>query len=209
MTIAGVQRCEVNSGMTFVRLILVLIAALVAAPVLAHAPVRDEGRHALTRADPFPVVEPEISKAYYMELTGAPHVYRIDSDGPFRFYAGLLQPKIEGCAMTRTFSLELLDGQFRRIDGLDGSIATWTEFYEPVGRDWYWRGPELGQDNRATRELSAGTYYLRVFNADNLGKYVLAVGDREWFHLRDLIRLPGMIRWMNEEFWNPAACETR
>ena len=107
--------------MTWARLIAVTIAVLVAAPALAHAPVRDEGAHALTRADPFPVVEPEISKAYYMELTGAPHVYRIDSAAPFRFYAGLLQPRLENCPMHRTFSLELLDAGFRRMDGLDGS----------------------------------------------------------------------------------------
>jgi hypothetical protein len=195
--------------MYWARSILLLIAALVAAPTLAHAPVRDEGHYALTREDPFVIVEPEISKAYYMELTGEPHVYRIDSLKAFDFYAGLLQPKLEECPMTRTFSLELLDESFRRMDWADGSTDRWTAFYERFARDWYWKGPELGLSNRSTRSLPQGTYYLRVFNADNRGKYVLAVGDTEWFHFHDLIHLPEMIRWMNQEFWDPADCEAR
>lgn len=193
--------------MTWARTIMFLIAVLVAAPASAHAPMRDEGAFAMTRADPYIVVEPEISKAYYMELTGAPHVYRIDSAAPFRFYAGLLQPKLDDCPMSRSFSLELLDAEFQRMDGVDGGVFAWTAFYEHVGRDWYWRGPELGWNNRSTRTLPAGTYFLRVFNAENRGKYVLAVGDVEWFHLRDFIHLPEMIRWMNREFWDPADCE--
>jgi len=192
--------------MTWVRMILLVMAVFGAAPALAHAPMRDEGLYPLTREAPFPIVEPEISKVYYMELTGAPHWFRIDSPEPFRFYAGLLQPKLDGCPMSRTFSLDVLNAAGERIDGRDGATSTWQAFYERVGRDWYWRGPEIGKDNRSTRTYAAGIYYLRVFNAGNRGRYVLAVGDREWFHLRDLIGLPGMLRWMNREFWDPAGC---
>ncbi len=193
--------------MIWARAIALKMASLVAAPTLAHAPVRDEGHYALTREDPFVIVEPEISKACYMELTGAPHVYRIDSPKAFDFYAGLLQPKLEGCPMTRTFSLELLDESFRRIDWVDGSADRWTAFFERFARDWYWKGPEIGLNNRSTRFAQQGTCYLCVFNADNRGKYVLAVGDTKWFHFQELIHMPEMIRWMNEEIWDPSDCE--
>ena len=40
---------------------------------------------------------------------------------------------------------------------------------------WYWVGPEYGADFKSTNVFEAGTYYLRVFNNDNSGNYVLAI----------------------------------
>ena len=68
------------------RLIL-LFLLIVSTPVLAHQPRITE--RAITS-----VVDPEVSKAYYAELSGEPHIYTINATGSFNLYVNILVPDI-------------------------------------------------------------------------------------------------------------------
>lgn len=185
-------------------------ACLIALPMFAaaHAPVLDDGQFAKTKTAPFLIDDPEHSKAIYSELSGAPHFYRLDSDKPFNFYLGITAPKIEGCTLGETFSFEVLNAEFEKTDGRDGAGLDWTPWYEKFGKKWYWVGPQIGTDFKSDRVYPAGTYHIKVFNAANSGKYVLATGDVERFGAATLLTIRSTMKRINEKFWNPANCNS-
>jgi len=185
--------------------IAALLMSLAAAPALAHQPVLISGQDYPAGA-PYEIEEPEISKAIFAELPGRPHYYRIDSPAPFRFYAGITVPKIDGCPLAATFSLDVLDADFRPILTADGETFDWWPWYEEYGKKWYWVGPEIGADFKADREFEAGTYYIRVYNEKNSGQYVLAVGDIESFPIGVIARTIFTMPVINREFWDEATC---
>ena len=156
---------------------------------------------------PFEVTEPEVSKAIFAQLKGEAQYYRITSDVPFRFYAGITVPKIDGCPLDRRFSVDVLDKDLKLIVAADGERFDWWPWYESFGRKWYWVGPEIGSHFKSNRQLDAGTYYLRVFNAEQSGRYVLAIGDIESFPIdviaRTLVQMPGI----NHDFWDTVTCK--
>ena len=41
------------------------------------------------------------------------------------------------------------------------------------GKQWYWNGPEIGENFLSNRVYDAGTYYIRVFNESNTGQYII------------------------------------
>ena len=132
---------------------------------------------------PHAVTDPEISKAYYGKLNGEPHYYIINSEKDFLFYTSILSPKIDD--EYNWLSIEVLDSSRNLIYKADGSKFTWTPWYEPYARDWYWKGPEIGIDSgkefQTSFTIGPGIYYIKVFNDDNLGNYSLAIGEAEFF----------------------------
>lgn len=130
------------------------------------------------------VSDPVISKAYYCELKGKPHVYTISSREAFAAYAGILVP---GAKLSRPVSFDVLSGATVIFRG-DGASFEWRPFYEKHGGDWYMSGPEYGAGFRSTHVLPAGVYTVRVYSADNRGKYSLAVGDVEHFPFIEIVK---------------------
>jgi len=62
-------------------------------------------------------------------------------------------------------------------------------FFEPFTRTSYWKRQEF-----STAAPAAGTYYLAVFSGDeNPGKYTLAIGRKEIWALKDIIKLPKIV----------------
>lgn len=62
-------------------------------------------------------------------------------------------------------------------------------FFEPFTRTSYWKRQEF-----SITAPAAGTYYLAVFSGDeNPGKYTLAIGRKEIWGLKDIIKLPKII----------------
>ena len=171
----------------------------------AHKPVLNENSTYPADA-PYEIEEPEISKAIYSTLTGDPHYYRIQSDVDFDFYAGILAAKIGECALERKFSFEVLDSEFHNIDVADGENFKWTPWYEEYGKQWYWNGPEIGKNFLSDRIYKAGTYYIKVFNSNNTGQYIMAVGDIEKFSFTDIIVLIFSLGDIEDEFWDPNLC---
>lgn len=185
---------------------LLTATVLLATPLLAHQPVLPDAGQNFTRASPYEVEDPETSKAIFATLTGTPHYYQISSPVAFDFYVGITAPRIEGCRLPQTFSFELLDENFNRVERRDGTQHTWVPWYEEFGRKWYWNGPEVGENFQSDRRARAGTFYLRVFNASNTGQYVLAVGDDEKFPPAVIARTLRIMPSINRTFWNEANC---
>ena len=161
--------------------LLLFILFLFCMPLQAHQPKLIN--YSPTIDNPHDVIFPEISKAYYSKLTGQPHYYVINSEDDFLFYTSILSPKIN--EEPSRFSLEVLDGDQNIVYKVDGSNFDWTAWYEPYARDWYWKGPEIGVESgkefQTSFTIDAGTYYIKVFNENNIGHYSLAVGEAEFF----------------------------
>jgi len=171
----------------------------------AHKPVLNKNSTYPPDA-PYEIENPEISKAIYSTLSGNPHYYRIQSDVDFDFYAGILAAKIGECALESKFSFEVLDSEFHRIDLADGENFEWIPWYEEYGKQWYWNGPEIGENFLSDRVYKAGTYYIKVFNETNTGQYIMAVGDIEKFSFTDIVGLLFSMGDIENEFWDPSLC---
>src|SRR3989344_1822348 len=127
---------------------------------------------------------PEFSQAFYDELAGAPRDYFITSDKEFDLYLNLLAPEFTNPKGRYSATVFVINSEQEKvIYSLDGFSTKWEEFYEPFGRDYYLKGPEL--DNT----FPAGKYKVEVFSKDNLGKYVLAVGKQEVFSLPESLNI--------------------
>ena len=76
----------------FYRLnLLIIIFFLISKSAIAHQPklIYDSP----SKNNPFIIKDPEISKAFYGQLKGAPHFFIIKSSKKFLFYTGILSPK--------------------------------------------------------------------------------------------------------------------
>ena len=173
-----------NFGFKSVILLFVLFLSICA--VAAHQPRVDVGTNT-TVSNPIIVENPEISQAFYGKLKGNPDYYQITSDKPFELYLNLLVPASPGLGGSLP-SLQVTDSSGKIILTLNGTTSTWTPYFEEFGGDYYLKGPE------ATKNVPAGTYNIKVFNANNQGKYSLAIGKIETFpadeSLKAIINLP-------------------
>jgi len=171
----------------------------------AHQPVLNT-EEKMDKSKPYIINEPEISKAIYSTLNGNYHYYKISSDKSFNFYVGLTVPKIDDCVDFLRFSFAILDHDFHTIHELDGQNFQWWEWYEPYGRKWYWVGPEYGKDFKSTHVFNSGTYYIKVYNKENKGNYVLAVGDIEKFTPLVIAKTIVTLPRINKKFWDASNC---
>jgi hypothetical protein len=139
------------------------------------------------------VIDPEVSKAYYTQLSGEPHVYRIVSDKSFALYVNVLVPDIAGQKKDVT-AVILKDGNILSV--LDGTTFTWTQFWEPFGYDMYWMGPEY------KTQAEAGKYEIRVSSTNNDSKYSLAIGEKENFDLKESVNALYLVPKIKRDFFN-------
>jgi hypothetical protein len=184
------------------RLALVLITTV--SPAFAHLPVLDTGPKTL--ATPFEIEDAEHSKAIYAILDGDADYYRLDESEPFDFYVGLTAAKLESCGLKATFSVDILDEDMELIDRRIGDDFEWWPWFEKFGKNWYWIGPEIGQDFRSTAQYPAGVYFVRVYNRTNTGKYVLAIGDDERFEASTFLKIRSTVAQTQAMFWDEADC---
>ncbi len=121
------------------------------------------------------ISNPEISQAFYDELTGVSKNYFVNSDKDFNLYINLLVPAISNRSGKYFANIFLIktDNSEEKIATLDANSVEWQEYYESFGRDYYLKGPEL------ERKVLAGNYRIEIFSQENTGKYVLAVGKTE------------------------------
>jgi len=132
------------------------------------------------------IQNPEISQAFYSELTGEPHVYLIEEDQPFKLYVGVLVPDLPDIDTDYQVEIIQLNVEKPFEYTLDGTKHTWTSFYEEFGGDYYLEGPELKDPEYEGElpkgvEVNAGKYQITVSSTDNFGKYVLVAGEKEEF----------------------------
>jgi len=164
----------------------ILAIGAVAAPVLAHQPRIVEGE--VTE-----VVDPEISKAYYGELSGKPHIYTIKASEEFDLYVGILVPDTRN--QKKDVLSEIYSGE-ELLETLGGSDSEWTKFFEPFGQSSYFEGGEYKV------RVQAGEYTIRVSSADNDSKYSLAVGEIEAFDGKESVNALSLIPDLKRDFFN-------
>ena len=187
--------------MQVAKIILLCISILFLASSIAqaHQPVIVKSQS--SKDKPVLVKKPEISHAYYGELVGEPHYYRIVSPKEFILYVNILvpdfSPKTEPIAK-HDMSFQVLIEE-ESLFMVDGSRSEWHRFYERYGRDHYYMGPEY------ERNVPAGTYYIKVFNRNNGGKYALAIGKKESFTPWGLVGAMLKARSLDKWFFKPSA----
>ena len=175
-------------------LTLILIFILVAVSVItAHQPRLETGVN-VSLKNPIVIETPEVSQAFYGDLQGQPDYYKISSDEPFKFYLNLLVPASPGIPPD-FISAELLDSSGNVLITIDGQNSTWEPYFEEFGGDYYLKGPET----RAN--LTAGTYYIKIYNSKNQGKYSIAVGEIESFPIDESLAALVTIPLLKEQFF--------
>ena len=147
--------------------IVILFLILVSWPlkVLAHQP-------RLVEMEKINVIEPEISKAYYGNLSGKPHIYTISTSSPIDLYVNVLVPFIEG--PEKNVTVKIFKGE-QLMGILSPKKGNWKEFFEPFGHSMYWKGPEFKV------RADAGKYKIHVQSTEKSIRYVLATGEIEAF----------------------------
>ena len=188
--------------------IISIIFFFISYEICAHQPKLNDGDFAMTLEDPYIIEDPEISKAIYSTLNGHEHFYKIESENDFNMYAGITVPKIDECPNTfNKFSFSILNTNFEEIYNFNGNDFKWWSWYEEYGKKWYWVGPEFGKDFKSTNIFNQGTYYIKVYNNNNLGNYVLATGDIEKFNALVIGKMMLVLPKINKKFWNVNNCQ--
>lgn len=143
------------------------------------------------------VSSPEISKAYYAQLSGQNHIYNISSERPFHLYVNLLVPDVVG-QKTDISAIIINNGNADNylVAMLDGNNFQWKKFFEPFGRDTYLQGPEFKAD------VPAGTYNVIVTSNNKDSKYAIAIGETESFGFSEGINAITLIPQIKKNFFN-------
>lgn len=124
------------------------------------------------------IISPDISRAYYGELTSFPHRYEFAIDeSNVDLFVEVLVPDIEEAEnnIDAIIVKQHAAGYVDEVARLYAKDAMWESFFEWFGGDSYRRGPGFAQT------VEPGNYILEVYNANNTGKYVLVVGKKEDF----------------------------
>ena len=157
------NRKKINLRIVIVTFFLILVSCPL--KVLAHQP-------RLVEMGIINVTEPEISKAYYGNLSGKPQIYTISTSSPIDLYVNILVPLIEG--PEKNVTVKIFKGE-QPMGILSPKKDDWKKFFEPFGQSMYWKGPEFKV------RAEAGKYKITVESTENNIRYVLATGEIEAF----------------------------
>jgi hypothetical protein len=153
-----------------------------------------------SEANPIIIENPEISRAFYSELTGTPEYYKIVSSEPFTLYIGLLVPDVSPYNKS-IFSADVISDE-KILFSLSGSDAQWSPFFESFAGDYYLQGPEI------KKSVPAGNYTLRIFNENNSGRYSLAVGERDAFGLSEILNAIVLVPQLKQKFFGKSPVDS-
>ena len=157
------NRKKINLRIVIVTFFLILVSCPL--KVLAHQP-------RLVEMGIINLTEPEISKAYYGNLSGKPQIYTISTSSPIDLYVNILVPLIEG--PEKNVTVKIFKGE-QPMGILSPKKDDWKEFFEPFGQSMYWKGPEFKV------RADAGKYKIHVQSTEKSIRYVLATGEIEAF----------------------------
>ena len=171
------------------KFLIILLLLGMYRQVIAHQP-----RYVFNQGDvnnPIIVEKPEISKAYYGKLNGQPNYYKIQNEKDFNLYLNILAADLK---TSRTdFKVEVIKDS-QTVFELEGD--KWERFFEEFGGDSYLRGPEF------EKQVTGGTYDIKVSNPDNQGRYCLAVGDIESFPPGEIINTILVLPKIKKDFFD-------
>ena len=179
-----IQNKTTKFGLMSIAMLFILVLSISA--VSAHQPRLELGVNS-SMTNPIVIQNPEISQAWYGKLNGQPDYYMINSTKPFELFVNILVPQSPGISSDFVFA-QVTDSSGKTIAILGGNQSSWTPMFEEFGGDYYLQGPTFDQN------VSAGTYYIKIFNQNNTGKYSLATGAIESFppyeSLKALVTIP-------------------
>jgi len=174
-----------KNNLTIVIVILFLILVSWPLKVLAHQP-------RLVEMEKINVIEPEISKAYYGNLSGKPHIYTISTSSPIDLYVNVLVPFIEG--PEKNVTVKIFKGE-QLMGILSPKKGDWKEFFEPFGHSMYWKGPEF------KIRADAGKYKIHIKSTEKSIRYVLATGEIEAFNGPESLNAILLIPKLKKDFF--------
>ncbi|MFA5747991.1 MAG: hypothetical protein WC872_02645 [Candidatus Absconditabacterales bacterium] len=149
-----------------------------------------------SETNPIIIKNPEISQAFYGELKGNPDFYKISSNTGFLLYAQLTSPDISGAQ--KNFSAKI-SSKKKLIKLIDGKNFQRGNFFEKFAGDNYNQGPEF------SKNVESGDYFIQIFNPNNSGKYVLAIGKIESFPLNESISTIKILPKLKTDFFQKPA----
>lgn len=177
---------SLNYFMKYFLILAVLWTFLWIPTSYAHQPRMPEGNSIV-------VLEPEISKAYYTQLSWQTHVYTLSSSTPFELYINILLPYKEN--PEKNISFTVVDKRTWESRLFDGKDYTWKTFFEPFGYDTYLQWPEYKE------KKPAGDYEIIVSSPLNQQTYALAIGEAEQFDLKETINALNLIPKIKRDFF--------
>ena len=170
--------------------ILLLCLLVTGTTGLAHLP------RLITEDRVVEVKKPDVSQAFYGQLTGSEDVYEIYADAEFLLYISLLVPDLPDISTDISAQItQMKDGTTEVLSFLDGESHHWDEFYEPFAGDRYLEGPEF------EKRVPAGFYRIKIFSPSLTGKYVLSVGKQEAFTLSEMLHTIRTLPALKRDFF--------
>lgn len=171
----------------FLFLIISFLFLTAAIPAFAHNPRLVYDKNAPISA-PIIISNPDISQAFYGRLKGSPEYYQINLQDKQTFYFHTLVPAVAG--ITKDISAELLSADGNLVAALEAKDSSWPAYHEKFANDNYFAGPEK------TIDIEPGAYTIKISNGINEGKYVLVVGQKEYFPPKEIwetiVNLPAL-----------------
>jgi len=166
----------------FVKILIISALLFSASETLAHNPrlVWDIKTSSIS---PILIENPDISQAFYGMLKNNPEYYKIKIEESSIIYFGLLVPDNNNASIGLSAKMIQLNSPDSNIKMyLNGDKTLWESYYEFFAGDFYLKGPE------ETKYLKPGEYLLEITSNDNIGKYVLTVGQKESFPIGEAMR---------------------
>jgi len=165
-----------------IRIFVFILISLFANQSLAHNS-RLVWNTKNTSASPIIIEKPEISQAFYGLLKNNPEYYKIKIEKPSIIYFGLLVPDNNNASIglsAKMIKLNSPDSDIKMY--LNGNKTNWENYYEEFAGDFYLKGPE------ETKYLKTGEYLIEITSENNVGKYVITVGQEESFPLNEAMK---------------------
>lgn len=161
----------------------VLSILFIANTVFAHQP-RLVYKMLSTIDAPFIISNPDISQAFYGQLKNpSADYFKVTLNTEQSLYLGLLTPDNNESAEEVSAMVIKLNSPDSDIKmSLGGKDSNWEKYYEDYAGDSYWQGPD------AKKLLPAGDYLITISAKDNIGKYVLVIGQTESFPFAEAMK---------------------
>lgn len=200
------MKMKIIIDLFLIILIVLILIIKFKSTALAHIPLDTSGSN--SREDPIFVEDHQISWAAYNQLeeVGDIDYYTFKVEQGEEIYFSMVIPEIEryqnfkpnvaliGPGLENNYAGYDINyiNSFLKINPDENIIIVSDDtdnpeiFFEPFTQTSYWRRQKF-----STAAPAAGTYYLAVFSAEeDQGKYTLAIGRKEVWGLKDLIRMP-------------------
>jgi len=155
-----------------VRVLLFIVILTLPLTARAHVPLVLAPGHV---EDAHEITDPGLSQAFYSDLAGFPHSYRISTGEEVIVPVEVLVPDVPRAENRVNVIIvrERERGGVDEVTRLSAANAQWKQIYEPFSAEYYRQGPS------ERVRLEPGDYRIEVSTPDNTEPYVLVVGERE------------------------------